>query len=89
MVNAPAEQKKLPSWWSGGSVVYQIYPASFKDDDGDGYGDLRGIINKLGHIKSLGVDAIWICPHYKSPRVDEGYDISGVFLCFFAVFVHA
>ncbi|GAA5996855.1 glycoside hydrolase family 13 protein [Rhodotorula paludigena] len=72
MVNAPAEQKKLPSWWSGGSVVYQIYPASFKDDNGDGYGDLRGIINKLGHIKSLGVDAIWICPHYKSPRVDEG-----------------
>jgi glycosidase len=55
----------------------QVYPASFKDDNGDGLGDLRGLISKLPYLKSLGVEAIWLGPHYKSPRVDEGYDISG------------
>lgn len=54
-----------------------MYPASFKDDNGDGLGDLRGLISKLPYLKSLGIDAIWLGPHYKSPRVDEGYDISG------------
>ncbi|BGP06720.1 hypothetical protein JCM10049v2_002544 [Rhodotorula toruloides] len=76
MVNAPEIGKVLPSWWKEGVVTYQVYPASFKDDNGDGLGDLRGVINKLDYIKSLGVDAIWLSPHYKSPRVDEGYDIS-------------
>ncbi|GAA5844623.1 hypothetical protein JCM9279_002859 [Rhodotorula babjevae] len=77
MVNAPTTAKQPPSWWREGVNLYQIYPSSYKDDsNGDGLGDLRGIINKLDYIKSLGVDGIWLCPHYKSPRVDEGYDIS-------------
>lgn len=54
----------------------QVYPASFKDDNGDGTGDLRGLINKLPYLKSLGIDTIWLSPHHKSPRIDEGYDIS-------------
>ncbi len=58
------------------SVVYQIYPRSFNDSDGDGVGDLQGIIGKLDYIKSLGVDLIWICPIYQSPNDDNGYDIS-------------
>ncbi|POY75562.1 hypothetical protein BMF94_1465 [Rhodotorula taiwanensis] len=74
MVNAP--KKQLPSWWKDGVVIYQVYPASFKDDNGDGLGDLRGLINKLPYLKSLGIEAIWLGPHYKSPRKDEGYDIS-------------
>ncbi|GAA5901831.1 hypothetical protein JCM6882_008684 [Rhodosporidiobolus microsporus] len=75
MVNA-VEKRQTPSWWHEGTVVYQIYPASFKDDNGDGIGDLRGIIGKLDYLASLGIEAIWLSPHYKSPRVDEGYDIS-------------
>lgn len=62
-------------WWKSG-VVYQIYPASFKDSNGDGVGDLQGIISKLDYIKNLGIDIIWICPMYDSPQVDMGYDIS-------------
>ncbi|RFU23807.1 hypothetical protein B7463_g12533, partial [Scytalidium lignicola] len=62
-------------WWKDG-VVYQIYPASFKDSNGDGIGDIPGIISKLDYIKSLGVDIVWVCPFYKSPQVDMGYDIS-------------
>ena len=58
------------------TVVYQIYPRSFKDTDGDGVGDLRGIIEKLDYIASLGVNAIWLSPIYKSPNDDNGYDIS-------------
>lgn len=61
-------------WWKDG-VVYQIYPASFKDSNGDGIGDLRGIISELDYIKSIGVNIIWICPMYDSPQVDMGYDI--------------
>ncbi|GAA5864103.1 hypothetical protein JCM8547_005135 [Rhodosporidiobolus lusitaniae] len=76
MVNATPSKKTPPSWWHEGTTVYQIYPASFKDDNGDGLGDLAGIISKLPYLKSLGIEAIWISPHYKSPRVDEGYDIS-------------
>ena len=57
-------------------VVYQIYPKSFKDSDGDGVGDLRGIISKLDYIKSLGANAVWLCPVFKSPQCDNGYDIS-------------
>ena len=63
------------SWWKE-SVVYQIYPRSFKDSNGDGIGDLRGIIEKLDYIKDLGVDVVWLCPVYKSPNDDNGYDIS-------------
>jgi oligo-1,6-glucosidase len=62
-------------WWKE-SVVYQIYPRSFKDSNGDGIGDLQGIISKLDYIKELGADVIWICPVYPSPNDDNGYDIS-------------
>ncbi|UII30803.1 alpha-glucosidase [Fulvivirga ulvae] len=63
------------TWWKE-SVVYQIYPRSFNDSNNDGVGDIPGIINKLDYIKSLGVDIIWVCPVYKSPNDDNGYDIS-------------
>ena len=63
------------SWWKE-AIVYQIYPRSFKDSDGDGIGDLQGIISKLDYLKDLGVDVIWLSPHFKSPNVDNGYDIS-------------
>ena len=62
-------------WWKE-AVVYQIYPRSFKDSDGDGIGDLKGIISKLDYIKSLGVDAVWLNPIYTSPNDDNGYDVS-------------
>lgn len=62
-------------WWKD-ATVYQIYPASFQDSNGDGIGDLRGIISRLGYIKSVGVDVVWICPMYQSPQIDMGYDIS-------------
>ncbi len=62
-------------WWKE-SVVYQIYPRSFKDSNGDGIGDLRGIIEKLDYLKELGVDVVWLSPVYKSPNDDNGYDIS-------------
>ncbi len=63
------------SWWKE-AVIYQIYPRSFKDSNGDGIGDLRGIIEKLDYIQELGVDVIWLCPVYRSPNDDNGYDIS-------------
>jgi oligo-1,6-glucosidase len=62
-------------WWKE-AIVYQIYPRSFKDTDGDGIGDLKGIISKLDYIKSLGIDVIWLNPIYDSPNDDNGYDIS-------------
>lgn len=62
-------------WWKN-AVIYQIYPRSFNDSNGDGIGDIKGIIEKLDYLKWLGVDAIWICPVYKSPNDDNGYDIS-------------
>lgn len=62
-------------WWKE-SVVYQIYPRSFKDSNGDGIGDLKGIIEKLDYLKELGIDVIWLSPIYKSPNDDNGYDIS-------------
>ena len=64
-----------PAWWKE-SAVYQIYPSSFKDDNNDGMGDLKGITSKLDYIKSLGVDVVWLSPMFKSPDVDMGYDIS-------------
>ncbi len=63
------------AWWKN-ALVYQIYPLSFCDDNGDGIGDLSGIITKLGYLKDLGVDVIWLSPIYQSPMDDNGYDIS-------------
>jgi alpha-glucosidase len=63
------------NWWKE-AIAYQIYPRSFMDSNGDGIGDLQGIISKLDYLKELGIDVIWICPMYKSPNDDNGYDIS-------------
>jgi oligo-1,6-glucosidase len=63
------------AWWKEG-VVYQIYPRSFQDSNGDGIGDLRGIIDRLDYLKALGVDIVWLSPVYESPNDDNGYDIS-------------
>ncbi|WJI14323.1 alpha-glucosidase family protein [Pseudoxanthomonas winnipegensis] len=65
----------MNNWWRG-AVIYQVYPRSFKDTDGDGVGDLPGIVEGLDYIASLGVDAIWISPFFKSPMADFGYDIA-------------
>ncbi|WP_018923580.1 glycoside hydrolase family 13 protein [Salsuginibacillus kocurii] len=62
-------------WWKE-AVGYQIYPRSFQDSNGDGIGDLRGIIERLDYVKELGIDFIWVCPFYRSPKDDNGYDIS-------------
>lgn len=62
-------------WWKE-AVAYQVYPRSFMDSNGDGIGDLQGMISKLDYLKDLGIDVIWICPMYKSPNDDNGYDIS-------------
>ncbi|GIO23846.1 alpha-glucosidase [Oceanobacillus sp. J11TS1] len=62
-------------WWKE-AVAYQIYPRSFMDSNGDGIGDIQGIISKLDYLKDLGIDVIWICPIYQSPNDDNGYDIS-------------
>lgn len=64
-----------PDWWRG-CVIYQVYPRSYQDTSGDGIGDIRGIITRLGHIASLGADAIWLSPFFKSPMADFGYDVS-------------
>ncbi|XP_066137446.1 maltase 1-like [Euwallacea fornicatus] len=66
---------KYDDWWQA-AIFYQIYPRSFKDSDGDGDGDIQGIIQKLDHFTTLGIDAVWLSPIYKSPQVDNGYDIS-------------
>jgi len=70
-ITANGYQKK---WWKE-AVVYQVYPRSFKDSNGDGIGDLKGITSQLDYIKGLGVDVIWLSPHYDSPNADNGYDI--------------
>lgn len=62
-------------WWKG-RVAYQIYPKSFKDSNGDGVGDLKGITEKLDYLQDLGIDILWLSPVYKSPFIDQGYDIS-------------
>ena len=62
-------------WWKE-SVVYQIYPRSFKDSNGDGIGDLNGITEKMDYLRELGINVIWLSPVYQSPNTDNGYDIS-------------
>ncbi len=64
-----------PDWWRG-AVIYQIYPRSYQDSNGDGIGDLAGITERLDHIAGLGADAIWISPFFTSPMKDFGYDVS-------------
>ena len=71
---APAQASPDP-WWKH-AVVYEIYPRSFQDSNGDGIGDLNGITSRMSYLQDLGVDAIWIAPMYPSPQVDFGYDIS-------------
>ena len=63
------------TWWKE-AVFYQIYPRSFMDMNGDGIGDIQGLISKLDYLQDLGIDVIWICPIYQSPNADNGYDIS-------------
>ena len=63
------------AWWKE-SVVYQVYPRSFCDSNGDGIGDINGITSKLDYLKELGINVIWLSPVYQSPNDDNGYDIS-------------
>src|SRR5262249_39748420 len=75
---ALAQQRSQASsdpWWKH-AIIYEIYPRSFQDSNGDGVGDINGITSRLHYLKDLGVDAIWISPMYPSPQVDFGYDIS-------------
>lgn len=71
---AEAEEPSARKWWKE-AVVYQIFPRSFADSNGDGIGDLAGIIDKLDYLAALGVNVVWLCPHYDTPNVDSGYDI--------------
>ena len=73
--NSTAVDSTNKKWWKE-AVIYQLYPRSFKDMDGDGIGDLKGIISELDYLKSLGIDAIWLNPIYGSPNDDNGYDVS-------------
>ena len=75
IAETPAVLAPDPDWWRG-AVIYQIYPRSFQDSNGDGVGDLSGIIHRLPHVADLGVDAIWISPFFPSPMLDFGYDVS-------------
>jgi alpha-glucosidase len=72
---APATVERDDLWWRH-AVIYQIYPRSFADGDGDGIGDLPGITSRLGHLEELGVDAVWLSPFYPSPQADAGYDVA-------------
>ena len=74
-MNGCTENKEIKAWWKE-AVVYQIYPRSFADSDGDGIGDLKGITERLPYLQKLGIDVIWLSPVYQSPNDDNGYDIS-------------
>ena len=71
----PTPGSALNSWWAS-AVVYQIYPRSFADANGDGMGDLRGITDRLAYLQTPGVDAVWLSPFYKSPQADAGNDVA-------------
>src|SRR5262245_3832797 len=74
----PPAQPRPPSdrpWWEPG-VVYQVYPRSFQDSNGDGIGDLPGIVERLDYLAWLGVDAVWLSPIFRSPMADFGYDVA-------------
>jgi alpha-glucosidase len=71
----PKERYPELTWWQR-AVIYQIAPMSFQDSNGDGKGDLKGIINRLPYLEWLGIDAVWLCPIYRSGMLDFGYDIS-------------
>lgn len=73
--DVPSDMKNDPDWWRG-AVIYQIYPRSFNDTNGDGIGDLNGVSERMDYIASLGVDAIWLSPFFTSPMDDFGYDVS-------------
>ncbi|MHC6593805.1 glycoside hydrolase family 13 protein [Arthrobacter sp. C152] len=73
--SVPAPSGPSAEWWAD-AVVYQIYPRSFADGNGDGMGDLRGVMDRLPYLEQLGVDAIWLSPFYKSPQADGGYDVA-------------
>ncbi|WP_017661102.1 alpha-glucosidase [Baaleninema simplex] len=75
MTNRETNREANREWWRS-ATVYQVYPRSFADSNGDGIGDLQGIVNKLDYIADLGVDAVWVSPFFKSPMKDFGYDIS-------------
>ena len=74
-VNAKTSLDVQQPWWRG-AAIYQIYPRSFADSNGDGIGDLPGITGRLDYVARLGVDAIWLSPFFKSPMRDFGYDVS-------------
>ena len=74
-MNRQAGAESSPPWWRS-AVIYQIYPRSFADSNGDGVGDLAGISSRLDYVAALGVDAIWLSPIYRSPMADFGYDVS-------------
>ena len=74
-MSQPRTAQPRPAWWKD-AVVYQVYPRSFRDSDGDGVGDIRGILEKLDYLQDLGVTVVWLSPVYRSPNDDNGYDIS-------------
>ncbi|MDO5747485.1 MAG: glycoside hydrolase family 13 protein [Actinomycetaceae bacterium] len=73
-----SSRSDLDQWWRS-AVIYQVYPRSFADSNGDGIGDIPGIISRLDYLQKLGIDAIWMSPHYPSPQADNGYDVSDYF----------
>ncbi|QQM66913.1 alpha-glucosidase [Actinomyces weissii] len=75
LVPSPRHVGEEPGWWRR-AVVYQVYPRSFQDTDGDGVGDLQGVVSRLDYLDALGVDVVWLSPVYRSPQDDNGYDIS-------------
>ncbi len=75
LLSAPAPAKDQSDWWRQ-AVVYQVYPRSFADSDGDGLGDIRGVTSRVGHLASLGIDAVWLSPFYPSALADGGYDVA-------------
>ena len=73
--STPEKSSNSENWWKEG-IVYQLYPQSFKDSDGDGFGDFKGIIEEIDYLDELGIDIIWMNPFFESPLVDNGYDVS-------------